>query len=91
MLNPRGQPYPTHFVRMAPRLDTLNGKTVYFIDSRFMGSYTFLRAMIAWFSKNMPQVKTVFRQKGGDYFKDDPDLWDEIEKKGDAMVAGVGH
>ena len=91
VLNPRGQPYTTHFVPMAPRLDSLDGKTIYFVDIRFMGGYTFLHEMMDWFSRNMPQVKTVFREKTGDYFKDDPDLWSEIKAKGDAMVTGVGH
>lgn len=91
VLNPRGQPYQTHFVPMAPRNDTLDGKTVYFVDLRFLGGYTLLHEMIGWFNRNMPQVKTVFREKVGDYFKDDPELWAEIKDKGDAMVTGIGH
>ena len=91
ILNPRGQPYQTQLIPMAPRLDTLNGKTVYFVDIRFQGGDSFLREMMGWFARNMPQVKTVFRQKRGDYYKDDPELWAEIKDRGDAMVMGVGH
>jgi hypothetical protein len=91
VFNPRGQPYLTHFVPMPPRLDSLDGKTVYFVDIRFMGGNTFLHEMMDWFATNMPQVKTVFREKIGDYYKDDPDLWAEIKAKGDAMITGVGH
>ena len=56
-----------------------------------MGVYAFLKEMMDWFSRNMPRVKTVFRDKVGDYYKDDPDLWAEIRAEGDAMVMGVGH
>jgi hypothetical protein len=91
VLNPRGQPYMTHFSPMAARPASLDGKTVYFVDLRFLGGYSLLQEMIGWFNRNMPQVKTVFREKVGDYFKDDPELWAEIKEKGDAMIAGVGH
>ena len=91
VLNPRGQPYLTRFVPMPPRLDRLEGKTVYFVDIRFMGGDIFLHEMMDWFARNMPQVKMVFKEKIGDYYKDDPDLWAEIKAKGDAMITGVGH
>jgi len=91
VLDPRGQ--PIHGIKqlpMAPRLDTLDGKTVYLVDGKFGGGYEFLEQMQGWFAKNMPAVKTVLRQKAGDMFMDDPDLWVEIKEKGDAMVLGVG-
>lgn len=91
VLNPRGQPPATQSVPMAPRLDTLDGKVVYLVDIRYQGGYSFLHEMMDWFAQNMPQVKTVFRQKAGDYFKDDPELWSEIKATGDAMITGVGH
>lgn len=75
---------------MAPRPNTLDGKTVYLVDAKFGGGYEFLKEMQAWFSKNMPAVKTVLRSKVGDMFVDDPDLWAEIKEKGDAVVLGVG-
>jgi hypothetical protein len=75
---------------MAPRLDTLDGKTVYLVDCKFGGGYEFLREMQAWFSKNMPAVKTVLKPKLGDMFTDDPGLWAEVKERGDAVVMGVG-
>jgi hypothetical protein len=91
VLNPRGQPtYDTKQLPMAPRLDTLDGKTVYLIDGKFGGSYELLQEMQRWFSKNFPSVKTVLIQKSGNYDVDDPELWAEIKEKGDGAVLGVG-
>ena len=75
---------------MAPRLDTLDGKTVYLVDCKFGGGYEFLREMQSWFSKNMPAVNTILKPKLGDMFTDDPALWTEVKEKGDAVVMGVG-
>lgn len=91
VLNPRGNPPPISLLPMAPRLDTLDGKTVYIVDARFSGGYSFLHEMIDWFAKNMPKVNTVFKEKSGDYFKDDPALWAEIKEHGDAMIMAIGH
>ena len=75
---------------LAPRLDTLDGKTIYLVDETFGGGYTFLKEMQDWFARNMPAVKTVLTRKRGNMFADDPDLWSEIKDKGDAIVLGVG-
>jgi hypothetical protein len=91
VLNPRGQPPSIPLVPMALRLDTLDGKTVYFIDVGFPGTNTFIHEMMAWFAKNRPNVKTEFRAKAGSMHDDDPKLWAEIKEKGNAVVMGVGH
>ena len=91
VLNPRGNPPSITLVPMTPRFDTLDGKTVYFVDVRFPGTEPFIREMIAWFNKNMPKVKTEFRAKAGSMFDDDPTLWAEIKEKGNAAVIGLGH
>jgi hypothetical protein len=74
----------------APRLDTLQEKTVYLVDGRFGGSYDFLIQMKNWFAENMPEVNTVLKRKSNNMFMDEPKLWAEIKEQGDAMIIGVG-
>jgi two-component SAPR family response regulator len=76
---------------MAPRLDTLASKTVYIIDVRFPGTEILFDEMQKWFAANMPELKTIVRQKKGDYFENDPELWAEIKEKAHAVIMGVGH
>lgn len=77
----------------APRLDTLDGKTIYLIDNQWggpEGAYQLLEEMQNWFAEHMPGVKTVLRRTKGNMFTDDPELWQEISEKGDAAIVGVG-
>ncbi len=90
-MNPRGTPPSIRLIPMAPRLDTLDGKTVYFVDVRYVGADVYLKEMMSWFSKNLPKVKVVFKQKAGAYAENDPELWKEIRQKGDAMIMAIGH
>src|SRR5271154_3879971 len=89
--NPKGAPPPVKLVPMAPRLDTLDGKTISLVDTGFMGGGTLLQQMQIWFGKNMPQVTVVFRRKAGSYMEDDPPLWKEIKEKGNAAIMAIGH
>jgi len=89
--NPMGFPPKVTHKPLAPRLDTLDGKTVYLVDCRFDDSDVFLKQMQAWFSENMPAVKTVFKPISSVYTKDDPATWEEIKANGDAAIVGVGH
>jgi hypothetical protein len=86
-----GAPSPSASAALAKRLDTLDGKVVYLVDTGFGGSYKFMRELESWFATNMPAVKTVRTRKPGGPFADDNDaLWEEIKKRGDAAVLGVG-
>lgn len=77
---------------MAPRLDTLDGKTVYLVNDGYLGTDILLVEMADWFKANMPEVTTVYRRKGGGGFTaEDSQLWAEIEEKADAVVMGMGH
>ena len=91
VLDPRGQPTATIKPHpLAPRLATLKGKTVYFIDVGFGGGWEFLEEAVGWFSRNLPEVKTVLQRKKSIMFADEPEMWKEVKQNGDAVVFGVG-
>ena len=77
-------------LRMAPRPAALDKKTVYIVNTGFAGAREFLEELQAWFTKNMPSVKTVLVNKSGTMFADSPELWAELKKKADGVIFGVG-
>jgi hypothetical protein len=89
VLNPRGVAPLIRLVPMAPRLDTIEGKTIYIINVGF--GDTFLPEMQKVMAERYPKTNWVFKRKRGSYFDDDPKLWEEIKDKGDGMIMGVGH
>ncbi|MDR1728821.1 MAG: hypothetical protein LBT74_13010 [Acidobacteriota bacterium] len=91
VLNPLGQPPPIARVPMAPRLDSLDGKTVYIVDIGFTDTHQFFTEMQKLLGERYPKTKWEVRTKTGTYFDDDPKLWAEIKEKGHAMIMGVGH
>jgi hypothetical protein len=91
VLNPMGQPPPVALVPMAPRLDTLDGKTIYIVDIGFTDTHQLFTEMQTLLSEKYPKTNFVIRTKSGTYFDDDPKLWAEIKEKGAAMIMGVGH
>ncbi|HUN68914.1 MAG TPA: UGSC family (seleno)protein [Burkholderiales bacterium] len=90
-MNPRGTPPAINLRPMAPRPASLDGKTVYFVDVRFMNGDVFLGEIRKLFAEKFPGVKTEFRQKRGGYTEDDPELWAEIKAKGALAVMAIGH
>ena len=91
ILDPFGQPEVTlKPACMAPRLATLDNKTVYLVDTGFAGSHEFLEEVQGWFARNMPSVKTVLHRKETSMFNDEPALWVKIKEKADAVIFGVG-
>jgi hypothetical protein len=90
-LNPKGSPPPVKLIPMAPRLDSIHGKTIYLVDTGFMSGGVLLQQMQVWFNKNYPDVTIVFRKKAGSYMEDDPPLWKEIKEKGNAAIMAIGH
>ena len=90
VLNPLGTPPDVKLKPQAPRLDTLEGKTIYFINDGFPGSDNVLHEMMDWFKTNHPKTTLEYRYKGmGEAGA--PPLWAEMNEKADAMILGVGH
>jgi hypothetical protein len=92
-LNPAVTPKLAERVPLAPRLDTLEGKTIYLVDTDWGGmgqNDGILQEMQAWFAQHRPSVKTILKVKEGNFVTDDPALWKEIaDNKGDGVVLGV--
>lgn len=93
VLNPAVTAQYADLVPLAPRLDTLDGKTIYLVDTNWGGfgnNDLLLKEMQAWFAAHLPQVKTVLTVKKGNFVTDDPALWQEIAKAGaDGVIIGV--
>jgi hypothetical protein len=91
VLNPKGSPPPIPLAPMAPRPASLDGRTVYFVDVKYEGGGSLLRALMGWVSKNAPTANLVFREKAGTFEQEDTKLWAELKDKADAVVLAVGH
>lgn len=89
--NPLGQPPAIARVPMAPRIDSLEGKTIYIVDIGFTDTHLFFTEMRDLLSARYPGTAWVVRTKIGTYFDDDPALWAEIKEKGHGMIMGIGH
>jgi hypothetical protein len=91
VLSPLGTPPAIKTLAMAPRPNSLEGKTIYIVDDGFVGGDVLLKEMAAWFKQNMPKVNVVYRRKAGGFPDEDPALWSEIRAQGDAVIMGLGH
>lgn len=91
VLNPVGYPPKITPKPMAPRLQSLDGKTIYLVDPRFDDSGLFLRQVQNWFADRMPSVTTKLVEMSSVYTKDDPKTWELIKANGDGAIIGAGH
>ena len=91
VLNPIGQAPPIERVPMAQRIDNLEGKTIYIVDTGFTDTHQFFTEMQKLLGERYPKTRWEIRVKTGTYFDDDPKLWAEIKEKGHGMIMGIGH
>ena len=85
--NPMGTPPPIQMKAMAPRLNTLDGKTIYLLSTGFPNSDNFLEVLKEWFADNHPKVNIVISQAMGVSAA----MRTEISEKADAVFFAVGH
>lgn len=91
VLNPMGFPPKISPKSLAPRPDSLTGKTVYLVDCRFDDGDILIAQMADWFAEHRTDVNIEVRRKSGVYMERDEPLYREIQDKGDAAVVAVGH
>jgi hypothetical protein len=92
VLNPTPPNRMVDRVPLTPRLDTLEGKTIFLVDIGWGGPQaapSIYAEMKAWFAQNMPSVKVEIRSVKGSYMQDQPELWKEIKEKGHAAMVGI--
>src|SRR6058998_1913585 len=87
--DPRGYPPRVTGKRLAPRLEALEGKTIYLVDCLFDNSSVFMEQLQCWFGQHLPAVATRLI-KPRESWVDDPGMRAKVVADGDAAILGVG-
>jgi hypothetical protein len=91
VLNPLGTPPPVKLKAMAPRLNTIDGKTIYLVDDGYPGSDNLLLELEKGFKETYPKTNFHYVKKSTFMAQKDPALWAEMQELADAMVIALGH
>ena len=91
VMNPRGIQPEIRKIPMATRPATLDGKTVYIVDSKYPNTKPFVEELFAALKAKYPKTTWVLRDKYAGYMDDDPNLWKEIKEKSACAIVLLGH
>lgn len=87
-LSPRGIKPEVKLFPLAPRVSDFRDKVVYVISQHVGDADIFLKKVAAELPKYLPGVKAVYQDKPSAYMTNDPELWDDTAKNGQAFVFG---
>jgi hypothetical protein len=91
VMNPRGIQPDIRKIPMAARPATLDGKTVYIVDTKYPNTKPFVNELFAALQAKYPKTTWILRDKIAGYMDDDPNLWKEIKGKGACAIVLLGH
>jgi len=91
VMNPRGIKPEIRKIPMAARPATLDGKTVYIVDTKYPNTKPFVEELLAALKARYPKTTWVLREKFAGYMDDDPNLWKEIKEKCAGAIVLLGH
>ncbi len=91
VMNPRGIMPPIKQIPMAERPGSLDGKTIYIVDTKFANTKAFVTALRDNLAAAYPTTTWIGVDKTGSYMVDDPKLWAEIKTKGSGAIVLLGH
>ena len=90
-MNPRGIQPEIRKIPMAPRQATLDGKTIYIVDSKYPNTKPFVNELLSALKTKYPKTTWMIRDKAAGYMDDDPALWKEVKEKGAGAIVLLGH
>ena len=91
VMNPRGIQPEIRKIPMAVRPATLDGNTVYIVDTKYPNTKPFVNELFAALKAKYPKTTWVLRDKAAGYMDDDPTLWKEIKEKNAGAIVLLGH
>jgi hypothetical protein len=91
VMNPRGIQPAIQRIPMAARTGSLDGKTVFIVDTKYPNTKPFVNTLRDNLAANYPKTTWVNKDKTGNYMEDDPALWTEIKEKAHAAIVLIGH
>ena len=87
--DPRGFPPKVAGKRLAPRLESLDGKVIFLVDCQFDNSDVFMGQLREWFAEHLPNVRTRIIETRESWV-DDADMRATVAREGDGAILGVG-
>jgi hypothetical protein len=89
VINPMGTPPPITAKQMAQPLSTLDGKTLYLVNTGFPNTERLMEEYKKWFQANYPKTTIVDQRTGMSNLT--PALKKELQEKADAVIFALGH